>query len=194
MHVVLLNQLFQPSLEMCSATVETLLPPSSSALEKALEQLGLKISALPVPFVQLHRIDNCSERFLPWLAWEHRVEYWNPNWNEADKRAAIVAATDFNAQRGTRASLQSLLNTVITDYQLIPWHQFNPKGTPYTFVVQVPQQVILTIEQLVQIYTAVDATKSQRDLYAVNASVKTDGNMIVAGAAYFGETVTLSTS
>lgn len=178
---------------MSSPVLETLLPPNSTALEKAVEQLGLKISALSVPFVQLHRIDSCPEKFLPWLAWERRVEYWQPNWNEADKRAAISAATDFNAQRGTRASLQSLLNTVVTNYQLKAWHQFNPKGTPYTFVVQVAEQVILTIEQLVQIYTAVDATKSVRDQYSIDAHVKTDASFIVAGSTYFGETITLST-
>lgn len=178
---------------MSNPILETLLPPNSTALEKAVEQLGLKISALSVPFVQLHRIDSCPEKFLPWLAWEHRVEYWQPNWNEADKRAAISAAKDFNAQRGTRSSLQSLLNTVVTQYQLKAWHQFNPKGAPYTFVVQVDKQVILTIDQLAQIYTAVDATKSQRDIYSVEARVKAQSRFIIAGAAYFGETVTLST-
>lgn len=173
--------------------MSSLLPPNATALEKAIEQLGEKITALPVPFVSLHRIDSCPEQFLPWLAWEHRVEYWNPDWSEADKRNAITNAETFNAQRGTRSSLQSLLDTVVTGYQLIAWHQFNPKGTPYTFVVRVPDQILLSIEQLAQIYTAVDATKSQRDLYSVDARVKTDGHMVVAGAVHFGESVTLST-
>lgn len=172
---------------------KSLIPPNATSLEKAVEQLGHQISNLTVPFVSLHRIDQCPDKFLPWLAWQHRVEYWNPQWPDFDKRSAITAAKAFNAQRGTRASLQSLLNTVITEYQLKAWHQFEPKGEPYTFVVQVLDQVILSIEQLAQIHTAVDATKSMRDQYSIDATVKTDAGFYIAAAAYFGETVTLST-
>lgn len=45
-----------------------LLPPNATKLEKNIEQLGEKITALPVPFVDLHRIHLCPVAHLPWLA------------------------------------------------------------------------------------------------------------------------------
>ncbi|WP_445115018.1 phage tail protein I [Acinetobacter sp. WZC-1] len=170
-----------------------LLAPNATKLEKNIEQLGEKISTLPVPFINLHRIDRCPITHLPWLAWEHRVEYWRSDWSEHEKRSAITESKKFNEQRGTRASLQSLLNTVITEYQLKPWHAFEPKLTQFTFYVLVPKHIIISVDQLQQMHTAVDATKSQRDLYAIYARVKAECKFNVSGTAYFGEKIFMTT-
>lgn len=170
-----------------------LLPPNATKLEKNIEQLGGKMTELPIPFIHLHRIDYCPIAHLPWLAWEYRVEYWRPDWLEQEKRHAITESKDFNAQRGTRSSLQSLLNTVITEYQLKAWHSFEPPLSPFTFYVIVPDHIMISIEQLQQMHTAVDATKSQRDLYAIHAKVRTECHFNLSGVAYFGEKINMTT-
>lgn len=169
----------------------SLLPPNATRLEKALEQTAARISNLPVPFIELNRIDSCPESHLAWLAWEHRVEYWQSNWNIGQKRQAISAAKDFNAGRGTPATLKALINAVVSQdqYQLKAWHQLVPKGQPYTFTVIISEQVMLSIEQLAKLHTAIDATKSQRDLYGIDANVRTTAHFIVAGAVVSGEQV-----
>ncbi|MEF9955625.1 MAG: phage tail protein I [Acinetobacter sp.] len=172
--------------------MSSLLPPNSTKLEKSLEHSSARIETLAVPFIELNRIDSCPVPHLPWLAWEQRIEYWNPAWTEQQKRQAIIAAKDFNAQRGTRASLKTLINTVISDYEIVAWHQQTPKGQPYTFVIIVSENTIISIDQLAQLHTAVDSTKSQRDLYGVNANVKTTGNFIIAGAVISSEQVLLT--
>lgn len=158
-----------------------LLPQNATKLEKNIEKLGEKISSLRVPFTELNRIDQCPVAHLPWLAWSHRVEYWQADWTEPEKRQAITDSKKFNEQRGTKASLHTLIATVVADFQLKAWHQLSPKAQPFTFIVIVAKTIFLTIDQLSQLHTAVDATKSQRDLYSIDANVITIGNFYIAG-------------
>lgn len=171
----------------------SLLPPNATALEKNAEQLGERLSALPVPFLSLHRVDQCPAVFLPWLAWDQRVAFWRPEWPEANKRAVIAAAPDFNAQRGTQPALQGMLNNLLDNYQLIAWHQQTPKNMPFTFIVKVPQPAELNLDQLTQIHNAIDIVKSQRDHYAIESTVRIDTDVYVAGMLVFGESIFLST-
>lgn len=170
-----------------------LLPPNATQLEKSIDQLGGKITALPIPFLDLHRIHLCPITHLAWLAWEYRVEYWLPTWSERQKRDAISESKSFNTQRGTRSSIEKLLSTVVPDFQLIAWYEFSPKQSPFTFVVNIPTSYLLSIDQLLQILTAIEATKSARDTYSITAKVKTLSNFNVIGASNTGETVYLST-
>lgn len=165
---------------------DQLLPPNATALEKSIEQLGRKFTALPVPFIQLHRIDQCPVAHLPWLAWQHRIEYWNPDWTEAEKRNAISESVAFNQQRGTRSSMQSLLSTVISTYQLKAWHEMSPRQPAFTFIVDIPPTILLSMDQLLQILTAIEATKSVRDTYSINARVLTKSNFNVGGGSVAG--------
>jgi phage tail P2-like protein len=169
-----------------------LLPPNATKLEKNIEQLGEQTSNLPVPFVDLHRIDRCPVAHLPWLAWQHRVEYWLPEWSEQEKRNAIQQSQTFNAQRGTRSSITSLLRTVIDNFQLKAWYEFQPPQKPFTFVVIINKQYVLSIEQLLQVHTAIDATKSARDNYSVSAKIKTDGEFYITGTITTGTSIYLS--
>lgn len=174
---------------------QSLLPPNATALEKSLALLALRVTALPIPFLSLHRVDNCPATYLPWLAWARRVEYWNPDWSISQKRMAIASARTFNQQRGTRASMQTLLAQVIDNkpYTLVAWHELTPKGQPFTFSVRLDPTDPLSIEQLAQIHSAVDATKSARDLYGVQARVQQQSTFFTAGAAIEGQRVSIST-
>lgn len=168
---------------------KSILPLNSTPLERELEYLGIKIERLPVPFVALSRIDECPEAYLPWLAWSHRVEYWNPSWTATQKRQAIHAARDFNRQRGTKSALHSLISTVTPNYRMTMWHEMQPKGSPYTFVVAVDQRQILTIDELATLHTAIDATKSQRDVYSIDARVKSQSTVYIGGQCSVGEQI-----
>lgn len=165
----------------------SLLPPNSSRLEKTLEQVHRRVLLLPVPFIELNRIDDCPESHLPWLAWQERVEYWDSSWTVQQKRQAIHAAKTFNKQRGTVSSVTALIDTVVQDYTLTAWHQFTPKKQPYTFYVTVGNDILMTVDQLASLYIAVDATKSQRDFYSIYAKTKTDSKFTLAGAAFARE-------
>ncbi len=175
-----------------SSEMSSLLPPNATALEKNVEQLGQRTTQLPVPFVELNRIDQCPMPFLAWLAWDHRVEYWRSDWSQAEKRQAISESKTFNAQRGTRSSMESLISKFATNFQLKAWHEFNPPQAPFTFVVII-NELTVSIDQLLQIQTAVEATKSARDDFSISAKVVSSGQFQMTGASHSGETVYLST-
>lgn len=172
--------------------MSSLLPPNATKLETNFEQLGHRITDLPVPIVELHRVDKCPIPFLAWLAWDHRVEYWRSEWNEAEKRQAIAESKEFNAQRGTRSSIESLLSKFVSNFELKAWHQFSPKHPPFTFVVII-NEITVSIDQLLQIQTAVEATKSARDNFSIAAKVQSSGQFTITGASHSGETIFLTT-
>jgi len=170
----------------------SLLPPNATKLEKNFEQLGQRITDLPVPFVKLHRVDQCPVPLLAWLAWDHRVEYWRSEWTEAEKRQAIAESKEFNAQRGTQSSIENLLSKFVANFELKAWHEFTPRQPPFTFVVII-NEMIISIEQLLQIQTAVEATKSARDHFSIAAKVQSSGQFKITGASHSGETIYLNT-
>lgn len=172
--------------------MNNLLPPNATNLEKNVAKVGSKISNLHIPFVELHSIEKCPVSHLPWLAWQYRVEYWNPNWSEQEKRQAVRDSKDFNMQRGTRSSISSLLKTVVTEFEIKAWHEFKPMLQPHTFVVTIPNQM-LTINALLQIQTALDATKSARDIYSISANVRSEVSIFSGGICTTGETIYLKT-
>ena len=173
----------------------SLLPPNATRLERNVAQLGLVITELPVVLVDLHRVNTCPVPYLPWLAWAKRVEFWNADWSVAQKHQVIADAPRFNQQRGTRSSINRLLSQMLPNisYQLVAWHQLNPKGVPFTFVVNVDTNQAISIEQSQQIHTAVDATKSARDLYGVQARVQQQSIFFTAGVAKEGQRVRITT-
>lgn len=168
---------------------KSILPPNSTKLERDLEYIGIKVEQMLVPFVALSRIDECPEAYLPWLAWSHRVEYWQPDWSIEQKRQAIHDARVFNEQRGTKASLGTLISTVTPRYKLTMWHEMKPKGQPYTFIVAVDKSQMLTVDELATLHTAIDATKSQRDVYSIDARVKSQSTVYIGGQCSVGEQI-----
>ncbi|MEC7120335.1 MAG: phage tail protein I [Pseudomonadota bacterium] len=173
--------------------MSNLLPPNSTKLEKALAKQADRITAIPVGIAALHHVDHCPVPYLPWLAWSLRVEFWDANGSEAQKRQAIWDGRTFNLSRGTANALHYALQQVTPTYQLLAWHQLTPKGMPFTFTVQLPQTQLYSINDIQTIHTAVNAAKSARDLYSVQARIFTDSTVAVAGAAREGQRVRLST-
>ena len=88
--------------------MKTLLPPSSSPLERALAESSA-FAPPPQLVPSLWNGDSCPEPFLPWLAWALRVDDWSPIWPEERKRAAIRQALDLHCIRGTPAALKHAL-------------------------------------------------------------------------------------
>lgn len=181
---------------MSNANQSSLLPPNASRLERNVAQLSVAVTNLPVAIVDLHRVAACPVPFLPWLAWARRVEYWNADWSDSQKRQVIADARLFNQRRGTRSSISSLLDQMLPtiNYQLVAWHELSPQGVPFSFVVQVDPAQTISIDQLQIIHTAVDATKSARDLYSVQAKVGTQSVFTVAGVTLESHHVSIPTA
>ena len=90
-----------------------LLPPGASPLERELARVIVgRLGALDAPLRALHDPAACPPAWLPVLAWQRRVQPWDPAWPPARMREAIASsAADYRAHgtvAGDRAMIESL--------------------------------------------------------------------------------------
>lgn len=90
-------------------THPSLLPPNSTAVERAIEQVSARISLIGVPIRDMWNPETCPAAFLPWLAWSLSVDDWDEQWSEAVKRTVIRASIDVHRFKGTVASIKLAL-------------------------------------------------------------------------------------
>lgn len=90
---------------------DTLLPPSSTPLERALARtMGSFNHPRFVP--SLWNADTCPEAFLPYLAWALSVDEWDERWSVVKKREVIKAAREIHRRKGTPIAIRRALASV----------------------------------------------------------------------------------
>ncbi len=119
----------------------SILPPGSSALEKALEQVAAKRTDLPVALRTYRQPANLAMSILPWLAWELSLDNWSSDWSEAIKRERVRQAIPIARQKGTAQSVRSVVASFGGSVAIREWWQMSPMGDPYTF------SLVLNLEQ-----------------------------------------------
>lgn len=120
---------------------QSLLPAGSSELEKKLSQTLAAISAIPVPINLLWQANRCPASLLPWLAWSLSVDEWDDDWNEEQKRRAVLNSINVHKTKGTIGSVKRALNAINIDFTVINEGVTHWAG--YTIVVNTP----MTVEQ-----------------------------------------------
>lgn len=113
----------------------SLLPPNSSALERALEKVTARISAVPIPAPDIIDADLCPEALLPWLAWAFSVDNWKSYWPLHVKRARVRDAIKIQRKKGTANSVREVVATFGGAIELKEWWQQDPAGVPHTFAM-----------------------------------------------------------
>ena len=116
----------------------SLLPPSAVKPERAQEQSTTdNILTLDTNMIRRARNhDECPAHLLPWLAWERAVDFWQDDWTEDQKRQVLRDAPYVHRHRGTPGAVLRALSVLGYPAVLVEWWQENPRGTPYTFRVQ----------------------------------------------------------
>ncbi|WP_413874166.1 phage tail protein I [Albidovulum sp.] len=89
----------------------SLLPPTSTPVETALEIATERAGSVAVPVGDLWNPATCPPAMLPWLAWALSVDGWNAEWTEAEKRAAIAASIGIHRRKGTVAAILAGMET-----------------------------------------------------------------------------------
>ena len=122
-------------------TYPSILPPNSTALEKALEQVAAGLLDIPVPIRSVRSADDCPINLLPWEAWGRSLDNWSSDWPEAIKRARVRNAIPIARQKGTAASVRAVIQSFGGSVAIREWWQMEPKGIPHTF------SLIINLEQ-----------------------------------------------
>ena len=175
-------------------SLRTLLPPSSSKLQRDLEEVfANRIALLGKQGRDVTKSDISPEHILPWLAWEMSVDVWNDNWAVEIRREVIKASLFVHKKKGTIGALKKALGALQIDgLQLEEWFEYG--GNPYTFRVFI--EIIssgfdLTI--LDEIFAIIINSKNVRShLESLKAYLTTKSSMPYIGVAVqSGEVVTL---
>ncbi|MFM2091074.1 MAG: hypothetical protein RLZZ127_1563 [Planctomycetota bacterium] len=112
---------------------ETLLPPSATAQERALDLATARVGDVSVPLRTLWDPDTCPASLLPWLAWALAVDAWDPAASESVKRQAIRDSVSVHRRKGTAGALLTALAPYDVDVE--EWQDQSPVGIPYTFAL-----------------------------------------------------------
>lgn len=119
----------------------SILPPGSTPLEKALEQVAAGLLDLPVPIRDVRSADKCPINLLPWEAWGRSLDNWSSDWSEAIKRERVRKAIPIARQKGTASSVRAVVASFGGSVAIREWWQMTPKGVPHTF------SLILNLDQ-----------------------------------------------
>jgi len=110
----------------------SLLPPNSTDLERKFAEAGK--DAFDLPSIRIIKdIDQVPAQFLPFIAWQKSVDYWDDNWQEALKRQVIKSSKEQHKIKGTPAAIKRALEPFGYEVKLIEWWQAQPNLTPGTF-------------------------------------------------------------
>ncbi|HGF5255364.1 TPA: phage tail protein I [Vibrio parahaemolyticus] len=78
---------------------------------------------------------NVDASFLPWLAWWFRVDAWDDEWSEEQKRESIANALVLRKYKGTIWAVERALELSAFDATVTPWYALLPEGERGTFKV-----------------------------------------------------------
>ena len=112
--------------------MNSLLPPNASELERKITQVGK--AAFDLPSIRVTKdIDDVPSQFLPFIAWQRSVDYWDENWQDSQKRNVIKNSREQHRIKGTPAAIKKALEPFGYEVNIIEWFQAEPNLMPGTF-------------------------------------------------------------
>lgn len=114
-------------------TYPSILPPGSTPLEKALEQVAAKLLDIEINIRAVWSPDDCPLELLPWLAWGLSLDNWSTDWPEAIKRERVRRAIAIAKRKGTAESVRTVVASFGGSVAIREWWQMEPKGAPHSF-------------------------------------------------------------
>jgi len=115
-------------------SADSILPPNSTLLERAIEQLtAMRFGAIGTPLRTLWSPADCPEDLLPWLAWTLSIDQWDSSWPVAVRRARIASAIAVQRRKGTRQSVVDVVRSFGGNIAIREWFEETPPAPPHTF-------------------------------------------------------------
>lgn len=107
-------------------TTKSLLPSSSTKLERALAQATDLDALSPEQIRQLWHPQTCPESHLPWLAWALSVDFWDDEWPLQRKRDVVAGSIAWHRKKGTPWAVEQMLAAAgYADSELIEHHDMH---------------------------------------------------------------------
>ncbi len=112
--------------------MKSLLPPNSTTLERNLTEIGQ--DAFDLSSIRIIKdINLVPQQFLPFIAYQKSVDYWDDSWQDALKRKVIQSSKEQHKIKGTAAAIRRALEPFGYEVNLIEWFEAQPNLVPGTF-------------------------------------------------------------
>ncbi len=162
----------------------SLLPPSATQAERAIEQATGRLEDVPTPQRTLWDPDTCPADLLPWLAWALSLDAWQPYWPESVKRERIRKAIEIQRKKGTAQSVRDTVASFGGALSIKEWWQNDPPTEPHTFdlLLTVGAGMPATADYQQDIVDEVSRTKPVRSHFTLTAGISALGDLGVVGA------------
>lgn len=126
----------------------------SEALDTLINETGKGVRRLRT----WDQIDALTEAELDELAHELNIDWWNPSWDIGKKQATAKTAISVMRNRGTKAAMQTVLESVFGSGNVEEWFEYG--GEPYSFRVNLATE--FTEEQFREFISLMYKTKNVR--------------------------------
>lgn len=165
---------------------KSLLPPNATDGERAIED-AMRADVDLSTIGTLWNPATCPAQILPFLGWGLAIARWDPEWTEAEKRAAVADAIPFHRRKGTRAIVREVLDRFNPLLQLVEWWEASPRRDPHTFEIRAPASDIdaawLTPETAAAIIRDVASVKPARSHFTFVQSLEAQATLWLAAGA-----------
>lgn len=171
----------------------TLLPPSSTPVERKLAQVGADIEDVPIPLRMLRRAATTPADLLPWLAWERSVDRWDDAWTEEAKRKAITNSFLIHKLKGTIGALRRVVEPLGYLLEVTEWWQMVPEGRRGTFRLTIgvldsgiSETMYFELERLIEV-----TKRLSQHMAGLAIAAEVRSNLKVSAGAYDGDVMTV---
>lgn len=164
----------------------SLLPPTSTAQERAVEQAVARAADIPIDLnATLWNPMVCPPYQLPFMAWGLSIDAWDENWPLAVRRQRVASALDIQRRKGTVKAVRDVVASFGGSMVLREWHKEIPRGDPFTF------KIIITVggsfgampaTYIDDIIAEVSRTKPVRAHFTVTQGLTADAGILLAAA------------
>ncbi|MCX8578815.1 phage tail protein I [Gilliamella sp. B2717] len=163
---------------------KTLLPPSSTKLEKNLSQA--MVCDFPILLRSLWNPQTCPYELLPYLAWQYSVDYWDENWTEQIKRKVVAEAFEIHQYKGTKEAIRRAVSSFGYLIDLVEWWENDQ--TPGTFSLEIGVlNTGITNESYNELVRIIDDIKPvARHLSGLSLHLVTNSNTPIGACNYDG--------
>ena len=136
-------------------------------------------------FETLANPDICDEKYLPFLAYAFKVDFWDNNLNVEDKRRLIKSSLLLHQRKGTVWVIERVFEALEMEAELIEW--FDYEADPYHFKVEITvsdmqrrisAELFEDLKNYIELYKNVRSVLDEFSIKLTNA----DGKVEVAGA------------
>ena len=81
------------------------------------------------------RIDELPEELLDILAYDFKVDWWDPDYTLEQKRQTLKDSWDVHRSLGTKGAVERAISAIYTDTTVVEWFEYD--GPPFHFTLNI---------------------------------------------------------